>query len=43
VNFQRNPPIFCIEQHSGANVSTGRRQGELEIEDSGLKPEIDIK
>jgi len=25
VKFQRNPHIFCIEEHSGTNVSTGRR------------------
>jgi len=27
VRFQWNPHIFCIEQHSGTNVSTRRRQG----------------
>jgi len=27
VKFQRNPRIFYIEQHSGANLSTGRLQG----------------
>jgi len=41
LTFQRNPHIFCIEQHIGTNVSTGQRQGELKIKDSGLKPEVD--
>jgi len=27
VKFKRNRHIFCIEQHSGTNVNTGRRQG----------------
>jgi len=43
VKFQRNPHIFCIEQHSGTNVSTGRRQGEWEIKEVGLEPEVDMK
>jgi len=28
VKFQINPHFFCIEQHSGTNVSTNRREGE---------------
>jgi len=28
MKFQRNTHICCIEQHSGMNVITGRRQGE---------------
>jgi len=27
VKFERNPHTFSIEQHSGTNVSTARRQG----------------
>jgi len=40
IQFQRIPHIFCVEQHSGTNVNTGRRQGELEIKDEGLEPEV---
>jgi len=36
VKFQRNPHIFCIKQHSGTDVSTGRRQGGWKIKDGGL-------
>jgi len=43
VKFQRNPHIFCIEQHSGTNVSTGRRQGWWKIKDGGLESEVDMK
>jgi len=43
VKFQRNPYIFCIEQHSGTNVSTGRRRGECKIKDVGLEPEVDMR
>jgi len=43
VKFQRNPHIFCIERHSGTNVSTGRRQGGRKIKDGGLEPEVDMK
>jgi len=31
VKFQRNPHIFCTEQHNGKNVSTGRRQSGWKI------------
>jgi len=41
--FQRNPHIFCIEQNSGTNDSTRRRQGAWKIKDGGLEPEVDIK
>jgi len=44
VKFQRNPLIFFIEQHSGTNVSTGRRQGGWAIKVDGLLlPEVDMK
>jgi len=43
VKFQRNLQIFCIEQHSGTNVSTGRCQGEWKIKDGGLEQEVDMK
>jgi len=43
VKFQRNPHIFCIEQHSGTNLSTERRQGGWEIKNGGLEQEVDIK
>jgi len=43
VKFQRNPHIFCIEQHSGTNVSTGRRRGGRKIKYGGLEPEVDMK
>jgi len=42
VKFQLNPPIFCIE-HSGTNVSTGRRHGGWKIKDGGIEPEVDMK
>jgi len=43
VKFQRNPHIFCIEQHSGTNVSTSQHQGGRQIKDGGLEPEVDMK
>jgi len=43
VKCQRNPHIFCIEQHSGTNVCTERRQGGWKIKDGGLEPDVDIK
>jgi len=39
VKFQLNPLIFCIELHSGMNVSAGRRQDSWKIKYGGLKPE----
>jgi len=35
VKFQRNPHMFCIEQHTGTNVSIGQLQGGLKIKDGG--------
>jgi len=43
VKCQRNSHIFCIEQHSGTNVSRGRRQGGWKIKDGGLLPKVDMK
>jgi len=43
VKFQRNMYIFCIKQHSGTNVSAGRRQGGWKIKDGGRKPEVGMK
>jgi len=44
VKLQRSPHIYCNEQHdSGTNVSTGRRQGEREIKDGGLQPDVDME
>jgi len=43
VTVQRNPHIFCLEQHSGTNVSKGRRQSEWESKDDGLEAEVDMK
>jgi len=40
MKLQRNSHIVCIEQHSGTNVSTGRRQGGWKIKDGGLEPEV---
>jgi len=45
IELQRNPHIFCFEQHCGTNVSrpTGRRQGRWKIKDGGQEPEVDMK
>jgi len=43
VKFQRNMRIFCIKQHSGTNVNTGRCQSCWKIKDGGLEPEVDMK
>jgi len=43
VKFQRNSHIFCIEQHSWMNVSTGRRQGGWKITDGVLLSEVEMK
>jgi len=43
VKCQRNPHIFRIEQHSGTNVSIGRRQGAWKIKDGGRELEVDMK
>jgi len=43
VKFQRNPHIFCIEQHSATDGSTGQREGGWKIKDGGLLPEVDMK
>jgi len=43
MKFQHNPHIYFIEQYSGTNFSTGRRQGEWEIKDGRLEPEADMK
>jgi len=41
--LQRNPDIFCNEQHSGTNVSTRRRQDGWKIKDGDLEPKVDKK
>jgi len=43
VKLQRNPHIFCIEQHIGTNFNTGRRQGRWKNKDVGLLPEVDME
>jgi len=43
VKLQHNSHIFCIEQHSGTNVNTGRRQGGCKIKDGVILPEVDMK
>jgi len=43
VKFQRNPHLLSIEQHSGTNVSRGRRQGWWKMKDGRLEPEVDMK
>jgi len=42
MEFQRNPHIFCIEQHSETYGSTGRSQARWTIKDGGLEPDVDI-